>query len=199
MTSKEKVSGVCPFSPIYLFWVRLGGTAALLGQIPSRTESCRGRIRTGLGPGLVRVRQDTSGAAAPPPIPDLGGLGSVVGYVRHGAATAPSRPALLTRSSSCTKNCECFRNEILNKLIRDILFDSTQPEPSPPPSQTWAGRAQRGWGWGRVWRSCSAERTSSDDRTWLRHTELSTFSKRGGGKAYRNKTACRLCGIVGGT
>ena len=117
----------------YRFGSGQGRTAALLGQIPSRTELCRGRTRTGPGPGAVHVKQDTSGMAPlPPPIPDLGRPGSERGYVGYGAATVPSRPAPVTGSGSCTKGCEYFRNDISNDLLCDVPFGRTWPRPPIP-------------------------------------------------------------------
>ena len=56
------------------------------------------------------------------------------------AQLAPCRPAVVTGSGSCTKDCEYFRNEIL-KEICDILFDRTEPAP-PFPIPNVANRAQ---------------------------------------------------------
>ena len=80
-------------------------TAALLGQIPSRTEPCRGRIRTGLGPGAANVQQDTSGAVTitAHPHPGLGQAGLRGRDAGYGAATAPGRPVLVTGSGSSQK------------------------------------------------------------------------------------------------
>ena len=50
------------------------------------------------------------------PIPDLGRPGSEGGGAGYGAVTAPSRPALNTGSGSYTKNCEHFRNAVVEKL-----------------------------------------------------------------------------------
>ena len=51
-----------------------------------------------------------------PPIPDLGRPGSEGRDTGCGAVTAPSRPALMAGSGSCTQKCEHFRNEVVDKL-----------------------------------------------------------------------------------
>ena len=95
----------------------------------------------------------------PLPIPDLGRAGSEGGDAGYGAVTAPSRPALMMGTGFCINNCGYFRNEILNDLMRDILFCSTGPAP-PPPIHPGPGPGGVGGRGSRVWRSYSTEPTS---------------------------------------
>ena len=63
---------------------------------------------------ICDILLDRIGPERPPP-PDQGWPGSEGGGAGYGAVTAPSRPALMTRSGLCTQNWEHFRNEMADK------------------------------------------------------------------------------------
>ena len=115
MTFKESVRSM-PTLP-YIFWVRAGRDSSTTRTDPEQNRAMQGQDQDGTRTRCSTRQAEHVRGPSPPPSPGLGGLGSVGGYVRHGTAKAPSRPALLTRSGSCTQNCEHFKNEVVEKLI----------------------------------------------------------------------------------
>ena len=108
---------------------RYSRTVAKVASLYGRSRAGQNTARAGSGHGQHQVQYTsnrTSGAAVPPPVqPGPRPAGSEGGYVGYDAATAPSRPALVLGSGSCTNNCGNFRIKTFNELICDILLCRT--------------------------------------------------------------------------